>query len=212
MTTVNRMSKCRRLFSVATVYLVCAGTGVPLAASGQGVLVDRLVLVIGEQALTWRDVEVGRLLGSIPAGGTDAEAVDRLASRELMRLEVDRLAVAAPIAAAVEERLERLRQRAGGDAAWSRALAALGLSDARARAWISDDIRVDVYMDQRFTAAAQPTDVEVAEAASQGGQTPTPEALQDARRRLVDARRATLVADWVAGIRARTPVQVAGRR
>lgn len=206
------MSKCRRLVTVGSVYLACIVIGVLPAAAGQSVLVDRLVLVIGEQALTWRDVEAGRLLGSIPAGGSDAEAIDRLASRELMRLEVDRLAVAMPIGAAVDERLERIRQRAGGPEGWSRALAALGLTEDRARAWVADDIRIDVYMDQRFTAAAQPTDVEVAEAASTGGAPPSPEALQDARRRLVEARRATLVADWVAGIRARTPVQVAGRR
>ena len=130
----------------------------------QAVLVDRLVATVGEQALTWRDVEAARLLGSIPATGSPAEAVDRLVTRELMHREVERLAVAPPIAAAI---------------------------------------------DQRFTAAAQPTDVEVAREAGAPGRTPTAEDLLDARRRLVQARRAALVSDWLAGIRARTNVQIA---
>ena len=77
-------------------------------------LVDRLVAIVGEQALTWRDVEAARLLGSVAAGGTPADGVERLVTRELMHVEVERLAVAAPIPAAVDERLERARQRAGG--------------------------------------------------------------------------------------------------
>lgn len=170
---------------------------------------DRLVAVIGEQALTWRDVEAARLLGSIPTGGAPSEAVERLVTRELMHAEVERLAVPPPIAAAVDERLDRARQRAGGPEAFARSLAALGLDETRARQWVADDLAIDVYVDQRFTAAAQPTDVEVAREAATTGQPQTPETLRDARRRLVQTRRTTLVNDWLAGIRARTNVRLA---
>jgi hypothetical protein len=200
--------------AAATVYLVVLGlTGArgPVQAR-QAVLVDRLVAVVGEQALTWRDVEVARLLGSIPAAGAPADGVDRLVARELMHLEVERLGVSEPIAAAVDERLGRARQRAGGDPAWTRHLQALGLSEVRAREWVADDLRIDVYVDQRFTAAAQPTDVETAAEAARAGAAPSPEQIADARRRLVQARRAALVADWLDGIRGRTPVQIAGPR
>ncbi len=173
-------------------------------------LVDRLVATIGDQALTWRDVQAARLFGSIPPGGTDADAVTRLVTRELMHLEVERLAVPAPIGAAVDERVSLATQRAGGPEAWARALQALGLPASRARQWIADDLRIDVYMDQRFTAAAQPTDLEVQlEAAPAPGVAATATQLADARRRLVEVRRAALIDDWVAGIRARTPVQLA---
>lgn len=163
--------------------------------------------------MTWRDVEAARLLGSIPTGGTDAEAVARLVTRELMNLEVQRLAVGMPIAAAVDERLDLARARAGGPERWSRALQSLGLTESLARDRIADDLRIDVYMDQRFTAAAQPTDVEVAEEAARlGGTSPLDERLAEARRRLVQARRAALVSDWVEGIRARTSIQMVGSR
>jgi len=181
------------------------------AIAQQAVLVDRLVAVVGDQALTWRDVQAARLLGSIPSAGTAPEATERLVTRELMRIEVDRLAVAPPIAAAVDERLERARQRAGGPEALTRSLQALGLDEQRAREWVADDLRIDVYLDQRFTAAAQPTDAEVAlEAARDDRRPPTPELLEDARRRLVQARRTALVADWLSSVRARTSVQIAG--
>ena len=199
----------------ATVYLAALMLAGPAATPtvAQPVLVDRLVAVIGEQALTWRDVEAARLLGSIPAAGTDADGIERLLTRELMRLEVERLAVPAPIEPAIDERLGRAVQRIGSTDAWARALQGLGLTEAAARAWVADDIRIDVYVDQRFTAAAQPTDVEVSqEAGTPGGRPPTPEQLVEARRRLITRRRAALVADWLAGIRARTTMQIAGPR
>jgi hypothetical protein len=205
--------KAWRRRAAATVYLAVLAdpVAVPHLLARQAVLVDRLVAVVGDQALTWRDVEAARLLGSIPPAGTPAEATDRLVTRELMRIEVERLAVVAPIAAAVDERLDRARQRAGSGEALLASLKGLGLDEARAREWVADDLRIDVYLDQRFTAAAQPTDAEVAQEAARGAGSPrTTELLEDARRRLVQARRTALVADWLSSVRARTSVQIAG--
>ena len=216
MTTVSFIEGWGRR-AAATVYLAAlavgvAGAGLPALAL-QPVLVDRLVAIVGEQALTWRDVEAARLLGSVPAAGTPADGVDRLVTRELMHIEVERLAVAAPIPAAVEERLERARQRAGGPAAFLYALQALGLTEQQARESVADDLRMEVYVDQRFTAPAQPTDVEVTAAAvREGARDPSPDQLREARRKIVEARRTALVADWLAGIRERTSVQIAGGR
>ncbi|MBA2356267.1 MAG: hypothetical protein H0V80_16575 [Acidobacteria bacterium] len=227
MTTVSFMQAIGP-FGAATVYLAIVGllAGAARPVRAQSILIDRLVAVIGEQALTWRDVASARLLGSIPSTGTEADAIDHLVTRELMHLEVERLAVAAPIAAAVDDRLRRARLRAGSDAAWLQGLRSAGLTAESARAWVGDDLRMDVYVDQRFTAAAQPTDFEVTQearrvappAARDWAAPPAAaadvsmEQLQDARRRLVDQRRAALVADWIAGIRARTPVQLTGAR
>ena len=58
----------------------------PVRAHAQAVLVDRLVAIIGEQALTWRDVEAARLFASIPAGGSDADAVARLVTLSLIHI------------------------------------------------------------------------------------------------------------------------------
>jgi hypothetical protein len=217
MTTVSFIEAWGRR-AAATVYLAALTTGVAGAgllaapAPAQPVLIDRLVAIVGEQALTWRDVEAARLLGSVATGGTPADGVERLVTRELMHIEVERLAVVAPIPAAVDERLERARQRAGGPGAFTLALESLGLTEQQAREWVADDLRIDVYVDQRFTAPAQPTDVEVAAAARLDAREPSPDELREARRRLVQARRTALVADWLTGIRERTSVQIAGER
>ena len=181
--------------------------------AGQAVLVDRLVAIVGEQALTWRDVEAARLLGSIPATGAAAEAIDRLVTRELMHVEVERLSVAAPIGAAVDERLTRAQQRAGGPEAFTRALRTLGLSEVQAREWVADDLRMDVYVDQRFTAAAQPTDEEVASffvanAArfAQPGVDADDAATARARAALVEVRRRALIDAWLDGLRRRADI------
>ena len=216
MTTVSFIEGWGRR-AAATVYLAAlaaggASAGVSAVAL-QPVLVDRLVAIVGEQALTWRDVEAARLLGSVPVAGTPADGVERLVTRELMRIEVERLAVAAPIPAAVEERLERARQRAGGPAAFQLALQSLGLTEQQVREWVGDDLRMEVYVDQRFTAPAQPTDAEVAAAAVRdGAREPSGDQLREARRKIVETRRSALVADWLAGIRERTSVQIAGGR
>lgn len=199
----------------ATVYPSGAGRPAvpctPVAAMAivqSSVLIDRLVAVIGEQALTWRDMQAARLLGSIPATADDREAVERLITRELMRLEIERFSVAAPIAAAVDDRLRLARDRHIGEGAWTDALASAGLTDARARDMIADDLRIDIYLDQRFTAAAQPTDLEVSQhAATMTDRVPSPAQLDQARRQLVATRRTALIDAWIASIRGRTPVQ-----
>ena len=215
MTTVSFIEAWGRR-AAATVYLAALSTAVAgsgaLALPLQPVLIDRLVAIVGEQALTWRDVEAARLLGSVAPGGAPAEAVQRLVTRELMHIEVERLAVGDPIPAAVDDRLERARQRAGGASAFTRALESLGLTEQEAREWVADDLRIDVYIDQRFTAPAEPTDTEVAAAAREGAREPSPDQLREARLRLVQARRAALVTDWLAGIRERTSVRIAGER
>ena len=69
--------------AASTVYLaMLAGSVAPLPAiAQQAVLIDRLVAVVGDQALTWRDVQAARLLGSIPTSGTNPEATERLVTR-----------------------------------------------------------------------------------------------------------------------------------
>ncbi len=189
--------------------LACASSR---PARAQAVLVDRLVAVVGDQALTWRDVEAARLLGSIAPEGSAAEDIDRLITRELMHDEVGRIATGEPSGDAVDQRLAMARRRAGGPEAFRTALGALGLTEVSARSWVADDLRIEIYLDQRFTAAAQPTELEVAQAAARAaGRPATPEQLQEARRSLIAERRAALVGDWLSGIRGRTVVQIAGR-
>jgi hypothetical protein len=79
------------------------------------------------------------------------------------------------------------------------------------RRYIRDTLRIDGYLQQRFTAAVQPSDDEIAayyrlhanDFTKNGALAPYAEVRNLARARLVEERRAVLVRDWLAGLRRR---------
>jgi hypothetical protein len=184
-----------------------------LAAPAAAQVIDRVVAVVGGQAITASDVRAVRRLQLVtPADAGDAEVIDRLVVREMMRTEVDRFSVAPPAAADIDAATAKVRARLGANA--PAALDALGMSDARLRAWIEDDDRIRRYVDQRFDAAAQPSDEEVLtffrsrerEFAKNGQAQPFEAVRQEVHARLMGERRQRLVDEWVAGLRRRTTV------
>jgi hypothetical protein len=175
-------------------------------------VVDRIVAVVGGQAITLSDVRAARALRLVTTGSTDAELVDGLVVRELMRAEVERFSMPAPDASEIDARVAAIKARLGTDAAF--ALDALGLSEQRLRAWLEDDRRIERYLEQRFDVAAQPTDEEVQtffqsrepEFARDGQPQPFAAVRADVRARLMAMRRQQLIDEWVAGLRRRTVV------
>ena len=75
-------------------------------------------------------------------------------------------------------------------------LAASGIGENVLRVHAADDLRLASYLDERFSAASQPTDAEV----SQAGEASRP--------RLAEERRRTLVAAWSSELRRRADVTV----
>jgi hypothetical protein len=155
-------------------------------------------------------------LGLLPgaAGQTDVQLLDRLIDRELIRAEVERFGAPDTPPEAIEARAQPIRARFASRAAFKAALEAHGLSDARFQAWLVDDVRIDGYVQQRFGAAAQPTDEEVLqyyqsrerEFAIDGRPRPFDEVREAVRQRLVESRLKAMVDDWVAGLARRTTV------
>ena len=185
--------------------LVWAGVA---AASAQVQPVDRLVAVVEQRALTASDLRVATRLGSIAGNAPDEVAlVDQLVARELVWHEMERFAVPEPARERVEARMAALASGRSLDDFLAE-LATLGVSRDGVRRIVADDLRIAAYIEQRFTAAAQPTDVEVATRAAADGDT-SAEGLAEARRALVAERTQALVADWVAGLRRRASVRMA---
>ncbi len=185
--------------------LVWAGVA---GVSAQVLPVDRLVAVVEQRALTASDLRVATRLGSIPGDAPDEAAlVEQLVARELVWHEMERFAVPEPPRERVEARMVTL---AGGRSLpdFLAELAGLGVSRDGVERWVADDLRIAAYIEQRFTAPAQPTDVEVAARAAAEGDTSS-EGLAAARRVLVAERTQALVADWVAGLRRRASVRLA---
>ena len=110
--------------------------------------------------------------------------------------EVRRVDPAEPSRAAIDARVARIRQRFTTPAELSRVIAARGLDETVLRLYAADDLRLASYLDERFCAAAQPTDEEIRQAG------------ESARQRLTDERRRTLIGAWTAELRRRADVTV----
>lgn len=190
---------------------------VVLLSVAQPELLDRTLALVGGQAITLGDARAAIALGliDVPAGGDPiAAATSRLVDRELVLREVQRYAPPAPSESEVETRLDEARARVKGAAALTQALRAHGLTEARLRAWLRDDLRAQAYLAQRFASASLPSDSEVSAAYlrqraefDKAGQS-FEQAASVVRDRLVAARRAELVADWLLELRRRTDVVI----
>jgi hypothetical protein len=208
-----------RLLPLILPLAVALSAGLSVAPSPNlcAQVVDRLVAIVGEQAITLSDVRAARTLAlfDVEAGTADEALIDKLVERELMRAEIERFGMPQPPPDALEERVRTVRSHFKSDDAWKAALESCGLSESRFRAWLADDWRIVQYLQQRFDAAAQPTDDEVQqfyqsrerEFTGDGGRPlPFDQARDEARRRLTEVRRHTLVDEWLAGLRRRTEV------
>jgi hypothetical protein len=201
---------CHGLLALLTLTALLWG------GSAAAQVVDRLVAIVGEQAITLSDVRAARTLGLVARSddSTDEALVAKLVERELMRAEIERFGMPQPPADALEARVQGVRMRFATSTAWTAALDACGLSESRFRAWMADDWRIEQYLQQRFDAAAQPTDEEVLQYYQSrereftvDGRPRSFEAVRDeARRRLTEARRRTLVDEWLTGLRRRTEI------
>ena len=165
----------------------------------RGEIIDKVLAIMPGQIVTLSDLEAALDLGLVepPAGGDRltgglAALVDRL----LMLNEVRRVVPPEPSAAAVDARIARMRARFGSAPEFSRALAARGVDEAVLRIYAADDLRLASYLDERFSAASQPTDEEI----RQSGEA--------ARPKLVAERLQALVSAWIADLRRRADVTI----
>lgn len=184
------------------------------AAAQQPELIERTLAIVGGQAVTLSDARAAITFKLVDVGGSvdpEQTATARLVDRELMLREVRRYAPPAPTEAAIEARLGEIRKAFPGESL-ARALEISGLTEARLRAWVRDDLRTQAYLAQRFVSASTPTDVEIANAYAQQQEefdragTSLAEAAPILRDRLIASRRRELIADWVADLRRRTDV------
>lgn len=201
----------------AVVLAVCLPLFVPARPSAQ--VIDRVLATVNGQPVTLSDARAAVALGLVasPSTADDVSAVlSELIERELVLVEANRYA--APVAAddAVNRRLSEVRARFASDTAFREALEANAMTERRLRERVQDDLRIAAYLDERFLAAALPTDEEIAryfeanraEFVREGRQLELDEARDLARERTVDGRRRSLVAEWVAQLRSRADVNI----
>jgi hypothetical protein len=200
----------RGLVVLAIVALLSTGVA-------RGEIIDRILAVVEGQLITLSDVRAVTRLGLEPAPAGDdpiALVLERLIERQLMLVEVNRYAPPEPPPQLVQERVQAMRNRMPDALAFETTLHQIGWQSDDLERYIRDALRIDAYLQQRFTATIQPTDDEVAayyrlnaEAFGKEGVLRSyADVRNEARLRLVADRRDALVRDWVTGLRRRANI------
>jgi len=211
---MTRPARCRWFAGLTLCGMVVC------ARAGSAELIDRVLAIVGGEIITLSDAHVALAVGIAPPDGKDpiASAVSALIDRHLVLVEVDRYALPEPDDTTIAARVEGLRAELTRRVKGNLPLRDLTLSDERLHEIARNDIRIEVYLAQRF-GVVQPTDADVAqyyrdhpELFTRGGvQLPLVEVQNDARQRLSAELRQRLIDGWVADLRRRADVNVLDR-
>jgi hypothetical protein len=129
-------------------------------------VIDRIMAVVNQQPITLSEV-VGATqfqLVTVPPDTPDTTGyvLDRLIDRRLMLTEVDRFQPPEPDPAEITTRIDAMEKRAGSAAAFERTLAVTGMTREQLRRFVRDNLRMDIYLAQRFGAVLDPREREAA--------------------------------------------------
>ncbi len=192
----------------------------PAGARPGAQIIDRVLAVVVGEPLTLSDVTAAMRLGLVTeaAGNVDRvqAALNALIERQLQLIEVNRYVPPEPSDVEIDARLALIRARFDSQAALENAMKDTGVTPTLLRARVRDDLRIETYLRQRFGGSYQPGEEEVSryyrshesEFTRNGVLRPYEEVREEARTRLVDDRTASLVRDWIAGLRRRTDVTI----
>ena len=183
---------------------------VPLGAQQ---LLDRIVARVNGAAVTLTDVKAAIALGIVASSGAaESVAIEQMIDRQLVLTEVARFLPPEPDAGAISREAESLATYAGPRLA--EVMASTGIDEARIREIARENLRIQAYLNQRFGAAVQLTEEEVAqyyrihpeEFTRNSGLMPFAEAEPLARERAGAERRGTTVAQWMRDLRSRAEI------
>jgi peptidyl-prolyl cis-trans isomerase SurA len=188
------------------------------AVSAPAEVIDRILAVVEGQLVTLSDVRAVTRLGLESASpNTDAvqDVLEKLIDRQLMLIEVDRYAPPEPSTSEVDAQFQIVQKRYADALGLEIALGQVGWARDDVRRYVRDELRIERYLQQRFTATIQPTDDEVAayyrlhadEFTRGGSIAPYAAVREDVRTRLIAERRSILVREWLTGLRRRANIQ-----
>ncbi len=200
------MTALKRTTTILTLTLI--------ASVARAEIIDRILAVVEDQLITLSDVRgVIRLgLETVPAADDQvATALDRLIERQLMLGEVERFAPPEPPPDIVEARVNAVRARFPDALAFETTLYQTGWPIDAVTRYIRDTVRIESYLQQRFTAAIQPSDDELAayyrlhanDFTNGGVLAPYSEVRTKVRAQFIEERRSALVREWLVGLRRR---------
>lgn len=182
-------------------------------------IIDRILAVVGGELIMLSDATAAMRFGlvDLPAEGDRvAAALDALIDRQLQLFEVNRYLPPEPAEPAIDGRLAAIRASFATDEAFAAALAETGMTEARLRSAIRDNLRIESYRAQRFAAAMQPSDEDLLryyrlnepEFIRDGVVQPFEQVRDQLRVRVGRERTDALLRDWLETLRRRADVQI----
>jgi hypothetical protein len=182
-------------------------------------IIDRILAIVDTQIITLSDARAALRFGLVP---TDVSAdpigatLQRLIDRRLMLAEVDRYAPPDPPDAAVDASLTAIERRFADALAFEIALNQSALTREELRRHLRDGLRIEAYLQQRFSSAVQVSDDDLtryhrehaADFTRDGQLRPLDEVRETVRTHAVEALRTAFVRQWVEGLRRRGAVQL----
>ena len=189
------------------------------SSSARAEIIDRILAAVDTQIITLSDVRAALRFGLVPddvSVDPTGAALQRLIDRRLMLIEVDRYAPPEPAEAAVNASLAAVERRFKDALGLEIALNQSGLTREELRRQLRDTLRIDAYLQQRFSAAVQVSDDDAAryyrehaeEFMRDGQLRPFDEVREIARTRALASQRAGSVGEWLEGLRRRGSVQL----
>jgi uncharacterized RDD family membrane protein YckC len=124
-------------------------------------LVERILATVNDQLITLSDVTAYQLFTGLPPSPNE-EAVRALIDRRLLLNEADRFSIPIPAATDIAARTSAITTRLGGPEALTRTLTRLGWGQSDLKAWVTDELRVTEFLNQRiyFFIIIPPQDVD----------------------------------------------------
>ena len=127
-------------------------------------VIDRIMAVVGAQPITLSEVSAAAQLELVPlpegAADRTGAALERLIDRTLMLVEVERFQPPEPDEGEITKRIDLVQARFGSEAAFDRALAATGTTREQLRRFFRNDLRMQIYVNQRFGPILDPVERE----------------------------------------------------
>jgi hypothetical protein len=189
-----------------------------VVATLNGQIIDRVLAVVAGQPITLSDVRAAMALGLVsaaPAGEKpERAALNSLIDRQLQLIEVNRYLPPEPAPAEVDAKVSEIRARFNDAASFQAALTENGFTPEQLRARVRDNLRIESYVLQRFGVGPEPSEEELQrfyrsnDFKRNGTERPYAEVREEVKLRLVEARKAALIRDWLAGLRRRVDVAV----
>lgn len=206
------MAGLRRLLVGLTILVVASW-------SARAEVIDRILAVVDTQIITLSDVRAALRFGLVPEDvSTDPTGaiLQRLIDRRLMLVEVDRYAPPEPSEAAVNASVAAVERRFKDALGLEIALNQSALTREELRRHLRDTLRIESYLQQRFSTAVQVSDDDAGryyrehpEDFMRDGQLRPLEEVRDiARTRVIENQRAAFVRQWIDGLRKRGSVQL----